>query len=163
VTADRRALVAILALALQGCVSILFPPDTFDDMWRRLDSVAPPGEFALIAKHRGGLRSDFMAAGPPFVVEHYSAPWEGGALCNRLRDLLEEFGSTAVEEERSGSCGYRTTISAGWRARFANVWRYELAASALAPDAVAKYLTAEECAEIRKRHEEQSDPLPSMT
>ena len=37
----QRIAVAILALPLQGC-GILpgLPPDTFDDMWRRLDYAA---------------------------------------------------------------------------------------------------------------------------
>jgi hypothetical protein len=62
----RRLAVAILALALSGWGLLLgLPPDTFDDMWRRLDSVAPPDGSELIAQNISGLRNNFAAAGPP--------------------------------------------------------------------------------------------------
>jgi|SoiMethySBSTD1v2_1073268.scaffolds.fasta_scaffold557180_2 hypothetical protein len=146
----QRFAVAVLAVAVSGCGVLLgLPPDTFADMWSRLDSIAVPGDFQLIAKNWYGLRSGFAAAGPPEVVEHYSAPWQGGAVCNRLRDLLHDVGSTRVEEAHSGSCGYRTTISSGWKARLVGVATYELEAYAVAPDVVTKYPTDKRCADIR--------------
>jgi hypothetical protein len=150
----RRLAVAILALALSGCGILLgVPPDAFDDMWRRIDSVAVPGDFQLIAKNYDGLRSGFAASGPPEVWKHFSAPWQGGDVCNRLRDLVQGLGSPRVEQAHSGSCAYRTTISAGWKARLVGAAKYELEASAVPPDVVPKYPTDKRCAEIRERNE----------
>jgi hypothetical protein len=50
-------LLAILAVALHGCIGPFGPPDTFDDMWQRLNSLAVPTDFTLIAKEERGLAS----------------------------------------------------------------------------------------------------------
>ena len=153
----RRALVAIVAVPLQGCTIFLTGgPDTFEDMGQRLDQVAP-NDFTLIDQNRYGLRSGFAGSGQPVVENRYSADWQGGALCDRLRTLLEQHGGK-VSSSGSGSCGYQTRISAGWRARLVNVWTYELQAYATDPSLIQKFTTAEECAEIRERDPWQSSP-----
>jgi len=151
----RLVSLVVLALVLQGCTILLTgAPDTFDDMWQRLDQVAP-GDFTLLDQHRYGLRSGFAGSGQPVAENRYSADWEGGALCDRLRTLLERHGSH-VGRSGMGSCGYQTRISAGWRARLVNVWSYELQAYAADPRHVQKFTTADECAEIRRSTAGQS-------
>ena len=147
------ATLAFVALGLQGCLSL---PDTFGDMWQRLDSVAVPGDFTLIGKEQQGMRSSFMASPEPTVANKYSVRWDQGMLCDRLRDLLNEHG-WIVRESGSGTCGFKTGTTAGPRAWLVNVWRYELEAYARAPDIVTTF-SDERCAEIRERHERDHGP-----
>src|SRR5215475_13852769 len=114
-------LLLLTAGLLSGCLG---PPDTFSDMRGRLLEVRVPADFLLIAEDQIGLRSGFAAAPDPTVTRSFSAPWQAGALCARIEELLGLFG----EPERSGSghCGYQTSISSGFRAKIVNVWRYRL-------------------------------------
>jgi hypothetical protein len=152
----RRAVVAILALALQGCAVLLTgAPDTFDDMWQQLDRVAPD-DFTLLDQRRSGLRSGFAGSGEPIAENQYSGDWNGGALCDRLRALLEQQGGHVGRS--SESCSYQTRISAGWRARLVNVWTYQVEARGVDPSLIRRFTTAEECAAIRKRNEGKETP-----
>ena len=155
----RRALLAIIALALPGCVGIgpFGPPDTFDDMWRRLDSVAVPDDFTLIGKEQLGRRDGFMAPGEPHVLNRYSVPWDASELCERLRRILADGDRSVASRSYGKACGHSTTISSGWNAKLVNVWTYRLAASA-APDASQRGIGVSKCAEIRKRHEQANGP-----
>jgi len=147
----RRVVFLSLSLILQGCLG---PPDTFGDMWKRVDEVRVPEDFVLVAKEEMGLRSRFAAAPGPTASSFYSASWDDGKLCERLRELLEAYG--VPEDTRSGTCGFETTITSGWTARFVNVWNYELEAYAAGPGVMAKRIEGDDCSEIRKRHEEQT-------
>ena len=153
----RRALLAIIASALTGCLGIVGPPETFDDMWQRLDAVAVPADFTLIDKDRWGARGG-LAPGEPRVVNYYSAPWEGGGICEQLRQLLDETSWSAVVKSGDGTCGYKTQIGAGGKAWLVNIWSYELHAAARAPDPPLTPLSTSECAEYRNRWERAHGP-----
>lgn len=147
----RRAILLCLALALQGCLG---PPDTFGDMRKQLEGASVPEDFILVGKREIGMRSGFMAAPPPTTSNVYSAPWDDGALCERVRELLASYGE--VDEIASGTCGYGTMISSGWTAWAVNVWSYQLEGYAADPDVVMKRRAGDDCGQIRKRHEEQT-------
>jgi hypothetical protein len=126
-------------------------------MWQRLDAVAVPDDFTLIAKAQQGSRESFMAIGEPSVTNRYGVRWDESVLCERLRQLLADDGRAVAAKSYGKACTYTTTISAGWKAKLVNVWTYELAAYA-APDASQTGLTPSECAEIRKQHEQAYGP-----
>lgn len=143
-----RSLIVCLALSLQGCIG---PPDTFDDMWDQLDQVAIPDDFTLVGEEYYGARSRAGAAPPPTVTRTYSARWDNSGLCDRISALLGNYGR--VETYRAGTCGFRTTIPSGWRARFVSVSRYDLSIYARSPETVTN-LSADRCAEARSAYED---------
>jgi len=147
----RRLLLVALGFVLQGCLG---PPDTFGDMWERVDEVAVPDDFTLVGKQQMGLRSGFAAAPGPTASNYYSVSWAEGTLCERLRGILEAYGR--AEGTGSGTCGYETIIDSGWAARAVNVWGYELKAYAADPNAVANLTEHHDCPRIRKRDREQT-------
>jgi hypothetical protein len=147
----RVLLVAIASLLVQGCSYLLFPPDTFKDMWLRADALDLPEDFVLVYREQDGLRSTFAAASNPEVTLAYAARWDDGNLCDRLRSLAgwESIWPTWDESiPENQRCDYTTRIAVGWRAWPVNVW----SVTAFYPDGSWRP-REDECLKIRADHE----------
>jgi hypothetical protein len=151
------ALLLFASLLSQSCRYLLFPPETFRDMQLQADALGLPEDFVLVSAESGGLRSTFAASSPPEVEREYSAPWEAGKLCARVRSLTGWASVWPTWEDSShreqGGCGYDTRIAAGWRAWPVNVWSYKVFASVAPP--ASRLPSEDECIEIRAREVDQ--------
>jgi hypothetical protein len=144
---------AVVTLGLLAVVVIVLPwVDTFDDMNVQLERASVPRDFEWIAFDQGGLRSGFAAANPPFTERAYSAPWDGGRLCDRLERLARE-RNPAVKVPYGRTCTFSAEIPSGWAARAVNVWHYTLVYSGLEPEVVRRSVGDADCAAIRDKHD----------
>jgi hypothetical protein len=109
------------------------PPDTFDDMDRQLDSIYLPSDFEWVARDVSGMRSRFAAAPAPSIHRSYTAPWNHGGLCDRLKMLAATHGPVRQGRYHT-ACSFEVTIPSGWTARLVNVSNYQLEFAATAPE-----------------------------
>ena len=146
----------ILGLLVLTVLFVKGPPDTFGDMRKRLDSISVPDDFVHIGSRRRGVRSGFMAAGTPQLLNFYSAAWDEGELCNRIASLAATWGE--ANSNSSTDCTTSVIVDSGWPARMVNVWSYNLVIKATTPENVRRPSDAD-CESTRKRDSEKDQPL----
>jgi hypothetical protein len=151
-TPGRLGVLLLVAMLAQSCLG---PPDTFGDMQTQLDRVIVPEDFLLVeaVANNGGLRGRFAAAPSPSVSRSFSARWDSGALCERIRSITESRG--LPESTRQGNCGYRTRVPSGFTAKLVNVWSYELELFVHHPETAVNSLSEEQCEDARRVYEER--------
>lgn len=131
----------VLSGSSTGC--LFGPPDTFGDMQSRIDDLQFPPDTVLIGTRHNGLRSNFLAAGPPSIGQDYSVPWQEGETCKEISNLAPG-GLDSIPGKHS-DCRFEAWIPSGFRARLVNVWKYRLLVSALSPELVAARIADVDC------------------
>jgi hypothetical protein len=144
----RRALViAVLCFGCGAC-------ETYgSDLRPVLDRFEIPQEWVLVALREGGLGSRFAASPPPYTTRFYSAPWNGGGICEQLFGLAAQVGTPA--EVKGNTCAVQVRVRTGWRGQ--NRVRIHLVA--IAPEKVGIYLTAAACQRSREASEAMQGSL----
>lgn len=149
----------VVAAALWLGILLVWPPDTYEDMIRALDSVPVPQGFTLVSREFGGLRSGFMAAQVPHYTRDYrSAP--PTLKCKDIQAFYADFDPKVVDER--GFCGVSFRVSSGLLAKAVNVWGYSVSALIVGRERLRE-VTPERCAEVRALLREMKKPgsLPS--
>jgi hypothetical protein len=148
-TPGRLGVLLLFAMLTQGCLG---PPDTFGDMQTQIDRVVVPEDFLLVEERSNGLRGRFAAAPNPSITRTFSARWDSGGLCERIRSITESRG--LPESTGKGDCRYRTRVPSGFTAKLLNVRSYELELFAHHPEMVVNSLSEGDCEDSRRFYEE---------